>query len=178
MTLPNDVAKDAAAAWRFSPYPAAPKFRVLTEDPDAAQFARDCGVAVTELFTAPPAPAVPDEKPRPHRDVLTYLEHWEDGYAEGWNACRTAMLATDGKASVQEGWKLVADFIKADEQHGAHWLALKDGRVTFGEYEWCQGWNPDGWNTPEGRLGLGSITHCAPYRKPAHPLAAPEVPRD
>lgn len=50
-------ARGEAVAWRFSPYPAAPKFRVLTDDPDAAQFARDCGVAVTELFTAAPAPS-------------------------------------------------------------------------------------------------------------------------
>lgn len=59
--LAKQPAQVEAVAWRFSPYPAAPKFRVLTEDPDAAQFARDCGVAVTELFTAPPAPAVPDD---------------------------------------------------------------------------------------------------------------------
>lgn len=58
--LAERPARGEAVAWRFSPYPAAPKFRVLTDDPDAAQFARDCGVAVTELFTAAPAPAVPD----------------------------------------------------------------------------------------------------------------------
>jgi len=28
-------------------------------------------------------------------------------YAQGWNACRAAMLASGGKASVPDGWKLV-----------------------------------------------------------------------
>ena len=43
--------------------------------------------------------AVPDEKQNPHREVLTYLEHWEDGYVDGWNACRDAMLAAQEKGS-------------------------------------------------------------------------------
>ncbi|WP_195903996.1 hypothetical protein [Serratia marcescens] len=43
----------------------------------------------TELFTAPPAPAVPEEMTieQSYENVQT----WH--YANGWNACRAAMLA-------------------------------------------------------------------------------------
>lgn len=42
----------------------------------------------TELFTAPPAPAVPEEMKRdPDADVF------DPGFMNGWNACRAAMLA-------------------------------------------------------------------------------------
>ncbi|HID8164651.1 TPA: hypothetical protein ACXIGD_000307 [Serratia marcescens] len=52
----------------------------------------------TELFTAPPAPAVPEEMTieQSYENVQT----WH--YANGWNACRAAMLAQP----VSSGYKL------------------------------------------------------------------------
>lgn len=51
----------------------------------------------TELFTAPPAPAVPEEMKRdPDADVF------DPGFMNGWNACRAAMLAQP----VSGGYKL------------------------------------------------------------------------
>ncbi|MBI6122098.1 hypothetical protein JEQ01_03120 [Serratia marcescens] len=48
------------------------------------------GYVSVKLYTAPPAPAVPDEMPRQYQNgwPLDYSE-----YASGWNACRAAMLA-------------------------------------------------------------------------------------
>lgn len=55
--------------------------------------------------------------------------------------------------------------------HGESWLALADGSVLVGTYEWRQGRHPDGWNTATvGRIYLHEVTHCAPYKPPAHPL--------
>ncbi|MGQ5989277.1 hypothetical protein ACUNHZ_08780 [Serratia sp. IR-2025] len=64
----------------------------------------------TELFTAPPAPAVPEEMTieQSYENVQT----WH--YANGWNACRAAMLAqpvssgyTFNSPVIPDGWKLV-----------------------------------------------------------------------
>ncbi len=44
-----------------------------------------------DLYTAPPAPVVPDEM-----DLLTcHLDGVTETYADGWNACRAAMLKGD-----------------------------------------------------------------------------------
>ncbi|HBN5379496.1 hypothetical protein KEP79_04105 [Escherichia coli] len=44
-----------------------------------------------QLYTAPPAPVVPDEM-----DLLTcHLDGVTETYADGWNACRAAMLKGD-----------------------------------------------------------------------------------
>ena len=44
-----------------------------------------------DLYTAPPAPVVPDEM-----DLVTcHLDGVTETYADGWNACRAAMLKGD-----------------------------------------------------------------------------------
>ncbi|MFE0781722.1 hypothetical protein ACFW1Q_13140, partial [Serratia bockelmannii] len=42
------------------------------------------------LYTAPPAPAVPEEA---KVGEMPFLGNSEQGYVRGWNACRAAMLA-------------------------------------------------------------------------------------
>lgn len=62
------------------------------------------GDAVIPLFTAPPAPAVPEEMKRdPDADVF------DPGFMNGWNACRAAMLAQPVSSGYKlpEGFKLV-----------------------------------------------------------------------
>lgn len=65
---------------------------------EAVERCIECGV---NLYTAPSTPSVsvPDE-------MWAGPPHSVD-YVNGWNACRDAMLASGGKASVPEGWKLV-----------------------------------------------------------------------
>lgn len=86
---------------------------------NAAEFALD---EVMELL-APPAPVVPEEMPKPDTSKMFVADAVAAiSRAEGWNACRAAMLQpaqaeTDttaqqveslaGKAVVPAGWKLV-----------------------------------------------------------------------
>ncbi|MGP2846195.1 hypothetical protein ACTVNB_25520, partial [Serratia nematodiphila] len=73
------------------------------------------------LYTAPPAPAVPEEMKRdPDADVF------DPGFMNGWNACRVAMLAqpVNQGYKLPEGWKLVpveptAEMINAALASGA-----------------------------------------------------------
>ncbi|ELY4417424.1 hypothetical protein ROM06_03805 [Cronobacter sakazakii] len=57
----------------------------------------------TALYTAPPAPVVPDAIPETESkdgNDIDYMEPsaiYELGKTHGWNACRAAMLATPGK---------------------------------------------------------------------------------
>jgi hypothetical protein len=53
---------------------------------------------------------------------------------------------------------------------GPLWLATLDGEVLIGEYEWRQGWSPDGFNTEErGRMSAKEITHVMACTRPVHP---------
>ena len=120
------------------------------------------------------------------RSVAEVYHHGKDSRGRPWNGVHcydTNVVVPNGTKlctalpvppapSEQNGWQLVADVIAAGQQHGKHWLALKNGQVTHGEYEWRQGSNPDGWNTPGGRLGVDWITHCMLYELPRHPLAS------
>lgn len=62
----------------------------------------------TKFYIAPPAPLVPPEKwvnPDIH-----YAE--ENGFAEGWNACRTAMLRGNHRDLSQPIGQQVAEYEK------------------------------------------------------------------
>ena len=54
---------------------------------------------VTPLYSAPPAPVVPEEI-EPDSDN-TY------DYVDGWNACRAAMLQAGNSPKTPDGWQLV-----------------------------------------------------------------------
>jgi hypothetical protein len=50
------------------------------------------------------------------------------------------------------------------------WIAMKDGRVLTGHYEWRQGWNPDRFNTADGYDEWAfDASHVMPLMKPTHP---------
>lgn len=64
----------------------------------------------TKLYTATPAPAVPEEMPEIDRgeggsdiDYMQPQEIYDMGKTDGWNSCRAAMLAQP----VSQGYKLV-----------------------------------------------------------------------
>lgn len=62
----------------------------------------------TPLYTTPPAPVMPDEKPMPEASKM----HAIDAVAaiaevRGWNACRAAMLQAGNSPSTPDGYVLV-----------------------------------------------------------------------
>lgn len=64
--------------------------------------------AGTELFTAPPAPAVPNELPN-HAGPRAFGR--PQAYIDGWNACRAAML--NGSGVLWSGFDLAQDCLPA-----------------------------------------------------------------
>lgn len=75
------------------------------------------GADVTK-FTAPPAPAVPEEA---KVGEMPFLGNSEPGYVRGWNACRAAMLAQP----VSSGYKLPGG-----------WIACSERMPEVGERDW------------------------------------------
>ncbi|MGP3297867.1 DUF551 domain-containing protein [Serratia marcescens] len=88
----------------------------------------------TELFTAPPAPAVPEEIST--RQAIVKMDSHEPcdsinvAYKLGWNACRAAMLAQP----VSGGYKLPESWISRDERmpkDGDVVLVFEEGGIIF-----------------------------------------------
>ncbi|EPL3985463.1 hypothetical protein M5Q85_001607 [Citrobacter freundii] len=75
------------------------------------------------LYTAPPAPVVPDEM------------YWQDApvegstraaaYATGWNACRAAMLQAGNSPVTPDGWQLVPKE-PTEAMNKAGWAAMNE----------------------------------------------------
>ncbi|MGP2911162.1 DUF551 domain-containing protein [Serratia marcescens] len=68
------------------------------------------------LYTAPPAPAVPEEMKRdPDADVF------DPGFMNGWNACRAAMLAqpVSQRYTLPDGW--IACSERVPDADGVYW---------------------------------------------------------
>ena len=66
--------------------------------------------------------------------------------------------------------------LSSEEFDGLYWLALKGGDVVVGEYEWRQGWSPDGFNTQgQGRVSAGDVTHIARFEKPSPPAMSAQA---
>lgn len=75
---------------------------VATKAGFTLNFYRSKGWGVTPLYTAPPAPVVPDAYIRDGRGrmMLNGRQEPRIGYSAGWNACRAAMLkGTEDAAS-------------------------------------------------------------------------------
>lgn len=76
----------------------------------------------TKLYTAPPAPAVPEEAKVGEMPFLA-------SYVRGWNACRAAMLAQP----VSSGYKLPDGWIACSEKMPTPFVDViaSDGKQTF-----------------------------------------------
>lgn len=78
------------------------------------------GDAVIPLYTAPPAPVVPDEKPMPEASKM-YAIDAVAAIAEvrGWNACRAAMLQAGNSPATPDGYVMVPVEPTAEMQSAA-----------------------------------------------------------
>nr|WP_263009386.1 hypothetical protein [Cronobacter sakazakii] len=85
------------------------------------------------LYTAPPAPVVPDECPAEIRDLIASHSDalfTDDDAQEIWNACRAAMLTAPAAAPAE---------ITALERQRDDLLAALEGVVPLVEGEWPEG---------------------------------------
>lgn len=132
-------------------------------DPDAAE-------KIAEMFSA--ALAQQPAAPLSERDMLRLISSATTRANEFSDDGPARQPAASGEPVA---WAPI-ESVRLDELDGLQWLALTDGQVIAGKYEWRQGRNPDGFETVgAGRIGLAYVTHCMPYAAPQHPsVAAPQ----
>ncbi|PQX38233.1 hypothetical protein C5973_13945 [Cronobacter sakazakii] len=102
--LESDVMRERAEpfAWMTTREGDASFPRLHKEEAQADHLVNYCTVAPAivkrPLYTAPPAPVVPEEMPKPDTSKMFVADAVAAiSRAEGWNACREAMLAEPGK---------------------------------------------------------------------------------
>jgi len=80
-------------------------------------------------------------------------------------------FAFEYQPPLKDQWEPLTEArVKSEDFEGTYWLALKDGTVTQGCYQWLQGWAPHGFNTVDrGRVSAEYVTHVMHYSEPAHP---------
>ncbi|MEL5234022.1 DUF551 domain-containing protein [Serratia bockelmannii] len=133
----------------------------ITKDATVAATWESEGLSVKPLYTAPPAPAVPavpDAMPR------QYLNGWPldySEYANGWNACRAAMLAqpVSGGYKLPGGWIACSD--RMPDADGAYWCWFGKEKPSVIQQRVCI------WNDRNHEWCDSSVTHWMPL--PAAP---------
>ncbi|HGM5384919.1 TPA: DUF551 domain-containing protein [Serratia marcescens] len=109
------------------------------------------------LYDAPPAPAVPKEMTV--EQAYENVQTWH--YANGWNACRAAMLAQP----VSSGYKLPESWIACSEQtpvaDGAYWCWFGKEKPSVIQQRVCI------WNDRNHEWCDSAVTHWMPL--PAAP---------
>ncbi|HFI1477386.1 TPA: DUF551 domain-containing protein [Escherichia coli] len=86
-----------------------------------------------EVYAAPPAPVVPEEKPMPNPlsmyavDAVAAIEE-----VRGWNACRAAMLQSQGNC-IKDGWISCSDRMPEDTKM---LLAFSQGQIVAAYWNW------------------------------------------
>lgn len=123
------------------------------------------GGCTLKVFTAQPAPAVPDEITAPLGAIANGYQlsiAQAEGYRWGWNACRAAMLAQPvsqvGKLPDSCKWTYDEHDYKWDSGCGEAWM-FSDGGPTENGVKFCQGCGkpvllaaaPEGGSDPDTR---------------------------
>ncbi|EKL6079664.1 DUF551 domain-containing protein [Escherichia coli] len=87
----------------------------------------------TKFYTAPPVPVVPEEKPMPN-PLSMYAVDAVAAIAEvrGWNACRAAMLQSQGNC-IKDGWISCSERMPAQDD----WILIysKHGEYMAGQVQ-------------------------------------------
>ncbi|HCD9772871.1 DUF551 domain-containing protein [Enterobacter hormaechei] len=125
---------------------------------------------IERLYTAPPAPFVPDEiNVLQAANLVLTLGVLDNGIPtvamKVWNACRAAMLqGADGKSQViPDGW--VACSERMPEESGRYWCYVEEQNdLGKSHYQWNCSWNGDRWWV-ESENGC-RVTHWQPLPSP------------
>lgn len=128
----EELARIALASLEAEPvayifkHPAGKLFWALTDESNKEQ------PDVIPVYADSPAPVVPDEidvndVPR----AVTYFKTHRDCYADGWNACRAAMLQSQD-SGIKDSWISCSERMPDD---GQHVIILCDGAfVLYAQY--------------------------------------------
>ncbi|HIE5059741.1 TPA: DUF551 domain-containing protein [Serratia marcescens] len=112
------------------------------------------GWTVTPLYTAPPAPAVPESI------ITAPIEAMRCGpaasYVLGWNACRAAMLAqpVSGGYKLPEGWIVCSE--RMPDADGAYWCWFGKEKPSVIQQRVCI------WNDRNHEWCDSAVTHWMP----------------
>ena len=136
-------------------HPAGKLFWALTDESNKEQS------DVIPVYAAPPVPVVPEEKPMPN-PIKMYAVDAVAAIAEvrGWNACRAAMLQSQGNC-IKDGW------ISCSERMPKGYA---DVLVTDGEHVEVKWWDESGywnsWTELNSDIFADEITHWMPLPEP------------
>lgn len=136
-------------------HPAGKLFWALTDESNKEQS------DVIPVYAAPPVPVVPEEKPMPNH-LKMYAVDAVAAIAEvrGWNACRAAMLQSQGNC-IKDGW------ISCSERMPKGYA---DVLVTDGEHVEVKWWDESGywnsWTELNSDIFADEITHWMPLPEP------------
>ena len=157
-------------------HPAGKLFWALTDESNKEQ------PDVIPVYADSPAPVVPDEidvndVPR----AVTYFKTHRDCYADGWNACRAAML--HGAEPVSQTYKLNKLSGNSPVTPDG-WISCSERMPNDKQYVWCWG-KPYGWTecdtfegyydwsrnkwwavTDDGEEPASKVTHWMPLPEP------------
>ncbi|MGH5770610.1 DUF551 domain-containing protein [Escherichia coli] len=150
-------------------HPAGKLFWALTDESNKEQ------ADVIPVYAAPPVPVVPEEKPMPN-PIKMYAVDAVAAIAEvrGWNACRAAMLQSQGNC-IKDGWISCSERMPEMGERQCYVLAadFKNNyppnipNTQVGVYgDWFNDGNPT-WDDGDGEdLYLKEVTHWMPLPEP------------
>lgn len=146
-------------------------------DPDDEDLIDQCSKNVKGAFPlyrhAQPAPVVPEEMP-----CGGAADDYHDGYQDGWNACRAAMLQAEpvttanklgNSPAIPDTWIPVSE--RLPEEGGRYWCYVEEqNSLGKSHYQWNCSWNGEIWG---GAMMYGRVTHWMPL--PAAPQEVKNV---
>ncbi|MCV5549079.1 DUF551 domain-containing protein [Escherichia coli] len=150
-------------------HPAGKLFWALTDESNKEQS------DVIPVYATPPVPVVPEEKPMPN-PLKMYAVDAVAAIAEvrGWNACRAAMLQSQGNC-IKDGWISCSERMPEMGERQCYVLAadFKNNyppnipNTQVGVYgDWFNDGNPT-WDDGDGEdLYLKEVTHWMPLPEP------------
>ncbi|MEC9833245.1 DUF551 domain-containing protein [Escherichia marmotae] len=162
----EELARIALASLEAEPvayifkHPAGKLFWALTDESNKEQ------PDVIPVYADSPAPVVPDEidvndVPR----AVTYFKTHRDCYADGWNACRAAMLQSQD-SGIKDSWISCSERMPEDTKM---LLAFSQGEIVAAYWNWVI--NPIDYKkyrafTYLSGIILDDVTHWMPLPEP------------